>query len=641
MHIQSPAGLVFQCSDSGAVTSIEVDPIRISMRSASPFSRAGANLYLRKRGGDVAYTPLLGPGSPSRCAAADGGFEARGSWQGLEYACVLQLAGSRHAWQWRVQLENRSEEPLELDVMYVQDVGLRSNAPGLVNEAYVSQYLERRVFDDPQHGCVVACRQNMKESVGYPWLMIACAERAVAACTDGSQFYGPSFRGSGEPEAMRADTLGGELAGEAAIAALQSEVFVVSPGQTHTCAFVATYLPDHEQASSAADLERVPELVRAFEAALPLRAASDFAAPARRRFQHARLLPADDLTQAELKELFGSSWRHVEQADGQLLSFFSDGPRHVVLRAKEAMVERPHGHIMQAMHGYAPHESIMSTTAFACGVFNSHLTQGNTNFNTLLSVCTQPATPALEGQRIVVRLDDGEYLLGVPSAFEIGLNHCRWIYKRGALCLQVCTWTCLGEPRINLDVKVLRGGAVALSVTHQFDELNGWVVAASGADQFTATPRPGSMLAGQFPRAQFRLLINGEHRSEMLDGDDAASSLFVLDVPHTSAFCMSVVGEVEGPTGVNTIKDANAARRADCEDALVEWRKLSRDLTVSGHNDLATIHEILPWYVGNALVHFLTPYGLEQFSGAAWGTRDVCQGPIELLLCHEKYDEAN
>ena len=24
----------------------------------------------------------------------------------------------------------------------------------------------------------------------------------------------------------------------------------------------------------------------------------------------------------------------------------------------------------------------MSTTAFACGVFNSHLTQGNTNFNT-------------------------------------------------------------------------------------------------------------------------------------------------------------------------------------------------------------------------------------------------------------------
>jgi len=42
----------------------------------------------------------------------------------------------------------------------------------------------------------------------------------------------------------------------------------------------------------------------------------------------------------------------------------------------------------------------------------------------------------------------------------------------------------------------------------------------------------------------------------------------------------------------------------------------------------------------NALTHFLTPYGLEQFSGAAWGTRDVSQGPVDLLLTMEKYEEA-
>src|ERR1700741_1220519 len=33
-----------------------------------------------------------------------------------------------------------------------------------------------------------------------------------------------------------------------------------------------------------------------------------------------------------------------------------------------------------------------------------------------------------------------------------------------------------------------------------------------------------------------------------------------------------------------------------------------------------------------ALFHSLPPRGLEQYSGAAWGTRDVCQGPVELLL---------
>ena len=159
--------------------------------------------------------------------------------------------------------------------------------------------------------------------------------------------------------------------------------------------------------------------------------AGPFAAPPAQRLPRARPLPADDLDERELVELFGAERRHVEQADGQLLAFFTDGPRHVVLRAKELLVRRPHGHILQANVCGVPDEGVMSTTAFACGIFNSHVTQGNTNFNTLLSVCENPLTPSLAGQRIVVQLDGGRYVLGVPSAFEMGLNQCRWIYERG------------------------------------------------------------------------------------------------------------------------------------------------------------------------------------------------------------------
>jgi cellobiose phosphorylase len=39
----------------------------------------------------------------------------------------------------------------------------------------------------------------------------------------------------------------------------------------------------------------------------------------------------------------------------------------------------------------------------------------------------------------------------------------------------------------------------------------------------------------------------------------------------------------------------------------------------------------VPWYAHDALIHYLAPRGLEQFSGGGWGTRDVCQGPVELL----------
>ena len=48
--------------------------------------------------------------------------------------------------------------------------------------------------------------------------------------------------------------------------------------------------------------------------------------------------------------------------------------------------------------------------------------------------------------------------------------------------------------------------------------------------------------------------------------------------------------------------------------------------------------EIFPWFIHNALVHYLSPRGLEQYSGGGWGTRDVCQGPVELLLALGRFD---
>jgi Cellobiose phosphorylase len=41
---------------------------------------------------------------------------------------------------------------------------------------------------------------------------------------------------------------------------------------------------------------------------------------------------------------------------------------------------------------------------------------------------------------------------------------------------------------------------------------------------------------------------------------------------------------------------------------------------------------VLRWYLIDAMIHFTSPHGLEQYSGAAWAVRDVCQGPAELLV---------
>jgi cellobiose phosphorylase len=621
MKVSNTLGLLFSFSEGGTLQSIDANTIRISMTSSSVYSRAGANLYLRKRGG--ACTPLLG--AHARLRATEGVLEAKGSWDGLDYECVLQPAPAALAWRWRVHVVSRLAAPVELDLLYVQDVGLKAKSASLVNEYYVSQYLERRVLEHPTHGSVVCCRQNMREAGRNPWLLLASANRAASASTDGLQFYGRTFRATGEPEGLRADALPGELNAESSVVALQEQPFVLAPGASHTSSFVASYLPDHPDASSEADLARLPELVRSFPE--PSIAGVELTPSP---VQVPSLLQAEELSPEERLALFGAA-QHVERDGAQVLSFFVEGPRHVVLAAKETRVDRPHGHIMQANVGYTPDERVMSTTAFACGVFHSHLTQGNTNFNTLLSVCTNPSASALEGQRIVLQLEHGERLLGVPSAFEMGLNHCRWIYKFGERTLQVRSWTSPRSPRAHLDVEVLRGEPVRFFVTHQLDGLNGWTITPGGEDEYVATPRADSVLASKFPGARFRLLTSGEVRAS-----ERAEQTFVLDVPATSHFGLSFVGEVTGAVDVPRTRDAEA----DGQDALSAWRELSRALVLRGPKEIAAIGTILPWYGLNALIHYLTPYGLEQFSGAAWGTRDVSQGPVDLLLCQEKFGEA-
>src|SRR5699024_253781 len=53
---------------------------------------------------------------------------------------------------------------------------------------------------------------------------------------------------------------------------------------------------------------------------------------------------------------------------------------------------------------------------------------------------------------------------------------------------------------------------------------------------------------------------------------------------------------------------------------------------------LNKVNTLAWWYTHNMLVHFSVPHGLEQYSGAAWGTRDVCQGPVEYFMATQNYE---
>ncbi|HCC31303.1 MAG TPA: hypothetical protein DEQ03_14830, partial [Marinilabiliales bacterium] len=410
INIKNPSGLAFDFLDNGSVQQIVADPIRISLKPATAYSKSGANLFLRKRTKTIEFKALLGPGSNSVFQLTKDMLVAKGSWDGLEYTCTLQLSDKSLSWQWKIEVENPTAEQAELDVIYVQDIGLKPATSGLVNEYYVSQYLERMVFDDTTFGSVICCRQNMKEPVGNPWLMLACKNKAIAGSTDGMQFYGKTYRETGMPEGLLAENLGGNYAGESSVVALQETPFLLSAGSHHTSIFAATYMADHPKASSIDDLTQLESLFREFEPGTRSTGLINAKVSGKNLFNTTPFLPIDNLTEAELDQYFGREKRFAETENGQLLSFFCQQNNHVVLRAKEILADRPHGHIMQAQAGFAPDEAIVSTTSFAFGVFNSHISQGNTNFNVLLSVCTSQFNQSPEsGQRIFVEIDGKPY----------------------------------------------------------------------------------------------------------------------------------------------------------------------------------------------------------------------------------------
>ena len=83
---------------------------------------------------------------------------------------------------------------------------------------------------------------------------------------------------------------------------------------------------------------------------------------------------------------FPQNARHQEERkDGSLLAFFTDTYEHIVMKHKEMLAERPHGHILLSGDNLKLGAKVMATTSFMYGIFNSHVVVGNTNMNKMMS----------------------------------------------------------------------------------------------------------------------------------------------------------------------------------------------------------------------------------------------------------------
>ena len=466
-RLTSRSGLSLEVTSRGALRRFDCGSTALNLFVGNELEGGPTNLYLRRhRSGTTEFIPLLGPRSPTRfdLRQADGRLIGAGNWSGIDYVIALVLAQDTTAWFWHVRLMNTTPSQQQLDLIYAQDVALAPYATVRLNEYYVSQYVDHTPLQHQSRGCAIGSRQNLPAEGRNPWCVIGSLRNATSFATDAMQLRD-----------LTKALPGRRLQHEHSLVAIQDATLHVDAGQSISAGFFGLYRADHPGATSPADLESIdeatalPEAVQGTIGFVP----ADVTTTAT-LFASAPALQTTDLDDAAVQELFPGEWRHEERDEqGTLLSFFHGDDCHVVLRAKELRVQRPHGHMLRTGLHITPDETALTSTVWMNGVFHSMLTQGHVSFNRFLSTThSYLGLFRSHGQRIFVEIDGGWRLLDVPSAFEMTRNAGRWIYRHADGTIQVRAEAGSDAHEMTLAVEVAPAKPVRLLISHHI-ALNG------------------------------------------------------------------------------------------------------------------------------------------------------------------------
>ena len=383
---------------------------------------------------------------------------------------------------------------------------------------------------------------------GQPGSPPTCAKSPVPAWRDADQ-PGPPYGVGLSSQRLQYET---------GCAALQSNSVILAAGAATTWTFFGVYQSDHPAASTDADLAVV-------DAAAQVAAAwreRDVALvePARTIVHAAPIAVAGRLDGSALTRRYPRR-THIERRDGEDMSFFVPAGalnRHVVLRDKERQVARRHGAMLRSGDAMAPTEDTLCATAWMHGVFGAHLTIGNTTFHKLFSVSRDPYNLMRgSGLRILVDLGEGWRLLSVPSAFEMGLCDCRWIYRFKGRTIVVSAQVSSREPALVWRVAV-EGAKCRFLVFGQLvlGELEyasrGRVECDPVRKQFVFRPDPESLWGQRYPSASYRLVTSTPKEIEAvgadellyLDGERRSGGYAALRTRPTRSFAFAVVGSL-------------------------------------------------------------------------------------------------
>jgi len=652
-----PPGLHFRFYQGGHLHALCHGPdLLVNLTLGCPLAGAMHRLDLELAAPDgIRVLTVIGPGSQAAFSITADHALWHLTAAGLDITATLALESAPARWCLRLAVTNNSTAAVSWRALHGLDVGLTSRGAARNNEAYTSQYLDHRPLTHPHCGTVLASRQNLPVDGKNPFLLQACLDGCVAFATDARDVFGPAIMRPSPPLCLGSTTtpLPGLRQAESSYVALLSRPLETAPAATGECRFVGIFLTDHPAPSSDADLvllDKLPALADRKTGILPVTedgqdacapaklpgsasAPATAATSARCLFHAPAVVHGADLTEDELRALVPGAWTLVERsAAGVLWSWFSGADsRHFVTRAKESVSARPHANILRSGGGDFPDASHLSTTTSMAGIFNALLSSGHPSFHRLLSFPRESCGLfATAGQRLWIRDEATWKLLGVASFFEMALDHTRWVYRLAGRTLEITVSIDPGRCRARLDLCVTAGPAACFLVTHgliagvnEYDataELE--IDAPAGLVRIRAAA--DSLFRKADPAAHFTLraidpaALESISGAEGVGGGEPSHAMLILQTREVGGFAI----EIEGHTTLATAADSAPSWQADT----LALRLGGGDATIG------RIQQILPWFVHNGMMHLTVPHGLEQYNGGAWGTRDVTQGSIELLL---------
>jgi len=255
----------------------------------------------------------------------------------------------------------------------------------------------------------------------------------------------------------------------------------------------------------------------------------------------------------------------------------------------------------------------------------------------------------INGQRIFVKIKNEYKMLCQPSLFEMGLNYCKWVYRLDNDILTITNKTKPGIPLLclsidsknNIEYEFLFSNRLCLG-PDEFGEM-GEIFERENKVSFLF--HKNSSAFATYPELNYTVEFEGTKMN--FGGDEPfykdkrkrIPNLVTFSCSKTSRLKMYVYGSVSN-TGIS--KDdfdfENSAELYKTNfDSLINNFKLY--FPHKQNIDLERFNKLIYWYALDMLIHYTMPHGLEQYGGAAWGTRDVCQGPFEYFLCMQEYGE--